>query len=95
MTDRDVDSAPKCPKCVRLQRTGHDQTVGRCPRCGRWQYLYQAAFHGFGDAIYQHLGCVACGDGAWCRDFVERPDAGGCAYRTHVHGLDERCELGV
>jgi hypothetical protein len=82
----------KCPKCLRLQKTRPEQTVGWCPRCQRFQFLYQAAWRGFGEAVHEHLGCVGCADGA-CRDLVERPDAGGCAHYTHVHGLDEPCEL--
>jgi hypothetical protein len=88
-----VDAATKCPKCLRLLRERHDQTVGWCPRCERWQFIYQSDWRSYGEAQFQHLGCVACGDGAWCRDLVERPDAGGCAYGAHVHGIDEACAV--
>jgi hypothetical protein len=88
-----VTAAKKCPKCLRLVRTRHDQTVGWCPHCRRFQYMYQAAWRTFGESVHEHLGCIGCGEGAWCRDLVERPDSGGCAYGTHVHGLDETCEL--
>ncbi len=87
-------SPAKCPRCVRLRRTLHEQTPGWCPHCQRWQFLFQAAFRTFGEATYQHLGCVACEASAWCRDVVQRSDAGGCAYFTHVHGLDDACAFG-
>jgi hypothetical protein len=79
----------RCLKCLRLQRTKHKQTAKGCRLCGRWQSLHQAAFITFGGVVYQHLACVACGQGAWCRDFVGGPDATACAYFTHVHAVGE------
>ena len=86
-------SAPReCPKCLRLRRGLPEKHARCCPRCLRWQYLYQATFAEFPGAVFKHLACLACGQAAWCRDMlegVEGQDAGACAYRTHVHGPGE------
>jgi predicted NBD/HSP70 family sugar kinase len=40
--------------------------------------------------VERMMGCVACVEGAWCRDFVEGgPKARECARRTHVHTAGE------
>jgi hypothetical protein len=38
------------------------------------------------EEVDKHLACVACGQGAWCRDMVEGgADAAACARGTHMH----------
>jgi hypothetical protein len=59
--------------------------------CRRFQFIYQATFVEFSDAVHKHLACVVCGQGAWCRDLVVRPDGVRCAYRAHRHPL-EACD---
>ncbi len=79
------------PKCSRLRREFPEETARGCRACGRWQLLYQAPFNEFHGAVFKHLACVACGQGAWCRDFVEGgPEArgrgvprGGAVARRH------------
>jgi hypothetical protein len=43
------------------------------------------------EALVKHLACVACGQGAWCRDMREGATVRtpSCAYRTHVHAPGE------
>ena len=81
-----TSAAKDCPKCQRLRRGLPEKTARACSACLRWQYLYQATFVTFGGAVFKHLACVACAQGAWCRDMLEGDEnAGECAYRTHVH----------
>ena len=54
------------PKCSRLRRELPEETARGCRACGRWQLLYQAPFNEFHGAVFKHLACVACGQGAWC-----------------------------
>lgn len=89
-----ITAPPPCPRCTRVVRTTHPQTSYWCSKCARWQFQYQMPFRTFGGAVYSHTGCVACSGSALCRDMTMRRDAGGCAYGTHVHGLDEACEFG-
>jgi hypothetical protein len=87
-----MTSARECPKCLRLRRTKPEKTPGWCSRCGRWQSLYQAPFLTFHEAVFKHLACVACGQGAWCRDFpplVDLEQGDRCSYRAHVHAPGE------
>jgi hypothetical protein len=86
-----VAEASKCPRCLRLLRQKPDHTPGVWTHCWRWQFLHQAPWLAFSEAVYQHLGCIACGQGAWCRDVEEHPECGGCAYYCHVHEPRERC----
>jgi hypothetical protein len=87
-----MDEAAVCPKCEALSRSRHEQTAGWCPRCKRWQFLYQASFWTFHSAVFRHLACVACGESAWCRDMRELPEGGACAYNAHVHAVGDACD---
>jgi len=81
-----VEPLKDCPKCQRLRRGLPEKTARGCTKCGRWQYLYQAPFVIFHEAVFKHLACVACGQGAWCRDMVEGgEEADACSRATHMH----------
>jgi len=82
----DCVTAKRCPKCLRMIRVLPEETARGCSLCGRWQFLFQSPFVTFAGAVHQHLACVCCGEGAWCRDMVDGiGDAAACARDTHMH----------
>jgi hypothetical protein len=87
-----VPMAGECPRCLAIKRALPEKTPGWCSRCQRWQPLGRLAFKDFADSKYQHLSCLTCSVGAWCRDFWMRPNAWPCARDGHVEPFDAHVE---
>jgi len=78
-----------CPRCQQIRAGLADKTPVWCSKCGRWQFVYQPALATLLGATYRHYACVACHDGALCRDMWIRPNAVACARECHVEAFDK------